>query len=183
MLCLQGEQATWDNVLTWLSSTTSKSSSSGVCCGLAVSCGFPSSHPQPASAVAPALEHPCAAAAACNQANNGADLCCICWRCSYDYMCLHGWSTAECILHMYCCACPHSPTPPKVSSGMVICLAKARQTVSSCSIGVKQHKVSYSTVLVYIPKLICLACIPSFMQVQAHLVQRSPCSSGCCRRC
>ncbi len=24
MLCLQGKQATWDNVLTWLSSTTSK---------------------------------------------------------------------------------------------------------------------------------------------------------------
>ena len=160
MACLQGEQATWDNVLTWLSSTTSKAAVQE--CAVALLSAVASraltpnlhlrSHQlwsipvlQLQPVTRPTLVLICAAFA------GGVSM--------LTHVCMDGelhmgkCMTSLCILHMCCCTSPPLPPPPNSQQWPAHLQRHARQH-HSCNIGAasytthgQQHKVSNSTVV------------------------------------
>lgn len=126
MPCLQGEQATWDNVLTWLSSTTSKAAIQE--CAVALLSAMASraltpnlhlrSHQlwsipvlQLQPVTRPTMALICAAFA------GGVPM--LTRACMDGELQMGKCMTLLCILHMCCCTCPvplPPPPPPSLNS-------------------------------------------------------------------
>ena len=137
MACLQGEQATWDNVLTWLSSTTSKAAIQE--CAVALLSAMASraltpnlhlrSHQlwsipvlQLQPVTRPTMALICAAFA------GGVPT--VTHACMDGELQMGKCMTLLCILHMCCCTCPPPISPLQIAgSGLVICKGMQGSTI------------------------------------------------------